>query len=107
MKIEKDEFYAFLSSITGVAVKDETLFFDKIGMDGMDAWSLIEQIAQKYNVDFTGYNWEDYHHGDTEIGNVLKALKHILKRKRQLSQFSALHLFTVVIAGKWFAPASN
>ena len=102
MVIIKEDFYAYIKSLIGIEVNDNTMFFGGIGMDGLDAWTFIETIAQRYDVDFSSYNWEEYHVGEADVANVFKALNDIFKNKKPLLEFSALHLFNVVEAGRWF-----
>lgn len=105
MQIRKDDFYVYLNSILGIEVDDNTYFFDDIGMDGLDAWQFIETIAKKFEVDFSEYNWQEYHDSEADITNILKAIMGIFKRKNRQKKFSALHLFNVVQAGKWSEPS--
>ena len=104
MEVDKDDFYTYLNSLIGVAVRDDTFFFDEIGMDGLDAWTFIDTIEKKYCVDFSGYNWQEYHVSDADIANFLKNLLNIFKKKFPTKKFSALHLYNVVQIGKWFEP---
>jgi hypothetical protein len=104
MEVIKEDFYVYLTSIIGLDVNDKTMFFDGVGMDGLDAWTFMETIAEQYNIDLSEYKWEEYHDSEADIANFLKGLKYLFKKRVRQSQFSALHLHNVVKARKWFSP---
>ena len=101
MKVNKSEVYDYIKSMVGVDINDNTRFFYGVGIDGLDAWSFIEMIEEKYATDFTGYNWEEYHISEADLFNTFKI---IFMRNRPTKDFTALQLYHVIKAGKWFEP---
>lgn len=105
MEINKEEFYAYLKSILGTEITDDTCFFEDVGITGLDAEQMMIQISERYNVDLSNYDPEVYHDNEAEFANVLLHLWRFITRKtRKHSTFTALHLYNISVAGKWFSP---
>lgn len=96
------DFYKHLSAITGgYPVIDGTVFFDEVGIDGLDADLFIIEIADKYNVDMSNFNAIDYYTGDM---NVLELLYRswVKREKPAYKRFTASHLYEIICKGCWF-----
>lgn len=108
MKLYKDAFYAYIKSIIGIEVDHTTLLFEDVGIDGLDAEQMMIQIAEKYNVDFSGYIREIYHSSEAEFAKpfFLPIWQIIRGKVSKYSCFTALHLYNTVQAGRWFDPVS-
>ena len=105
MEVNKIELYAYLKSILGVGVADNTCFFDDVGIDGLDAEQMMIQIAERYNTDMSTYDPAMYHLDEAEIANVfLDIWRAIRGTTPKHSSFTALHLYNVIKAGRWFPP---
>jgi len=106
MEIAKQELYSYLDSMIGIKVNDDTRFFEETGTDGTDAEQMMMQIGQKYNVDLSTYDPAKYHLDEAELTNVFLHMWRALRGTTpKHSFFTALHLFNVVRAGKWFLPS--
>lgn len=105
--MNKVDFYNDLSSLVGVTIDDNTILFDDLGIDGIDALEFMMHIGSKYKVDMTLYKPELYHNSEAEVANVfLSFYRIIFNRKRIVKKsFTAEHLFTVVQQKKWRDPS--
>lgn len=106
MEVKKDEFYAYLNSKVGIGISDSSLLFDDLGIDGLDAELLMQGVADKFHVNMEGYDPYKYHFMESEVANPIKVVWSLLFRKRKIKCFTALHLYNVVLSGKWFEPSS-
>ncbi len=107
MEIIKEEVYAYLKLMTGDEIKDDTLFFDGVSIDGLDAEQMMIQIAEKYSVDLSEYDPANYHFNEAEITNFLLGISQAISGKsKKYASFTALHLYNVVKAGKWSSPTN-
>jgi len=121
MEIEKDEFYSYCQTLSGVEITDETELFYDFGWEGLDTDIFMITLMDKFSVDLSTYNHDEYDYGDTCILTfsllpldrlVLLFLrifdKNLWKKYRQRwrrpKTFTALHLYKVVRCGKWFDP---
>lgn len=122
MEIEKEEFYSYCQTLAGVEITDETEIFHDFGWEGLDTDIFMITLSDKYFVDLSTYNHGKYDYGDTiSIRNfsflpldrlILLFLrifdKNLWKKYRQRwrrpKTFTALHLYEVVLCGKWFEP---
>lgn len=104
--VDKLELYKYIQSMIGLTISDSTCFFDEVGLDGLDAEQMMIQIAEKYNVDFSSYDPAKYHLNEAEITNIFLHVWRAIRGKTvKHSSFTALHLYHVVMAGKWFDPS--
>ena len=98
----KDVFYKEISSQIGLEINDDTVFFEEIGISGIDATMFIKFLVEKYDVDFSDFKHSDYYVEDG-INIFSLIINHWLGRRKFPSKtFTGLHLYNVVNAGYWF-----
>lgn len=102
--VDKEEFYAFIESKVGVEICDSTAFFEEIGIDGLDATTLMDEIFTYYKTDISDYIDNHYHDHESELFNPFFYIKSFITGKNKKKQFTAKHLFHVVNKGSWFNP---
>ena len=102
----KEEFYRDISSIVGVEISDWTVFFEDLGIDGLDALTLMQHVSDKYNIDLSEYDSEMYHASEADIANVFKAIYLLIFNRKKLikARFTASHLYEVVKQKRWVPP---
>lgn len=102
----KEEFYRDISSIVGVEISDSTVFFEDLGIDGLDALTLMEDVSKKYNIDLSDYDPEIYHTSEADITNFFKTIYLLIfnRKKRTKAHFTASHLYEVVKQKRWVHP---
>lgn len=105
--INKNDFYRDLSSKVSIDINDDTLIFDDLGIDGLDALEFMEYIASKYNVDMTLYKPELYHNSEAGIANIFLSFYRIIFNRKKIVKrsFTAAHLFNIVQQKKWIEPS--
>lgn len=104
MTVKKEDFFGIIESRVGQPIEDNTIFFEDIEIDGLDAFSLMDEVAKYYNLNMDGYIPTDYHFEERQIANPFRFIKNIFGAKKNIKTFTALHLYEVVKKGKWFNP---
>jgi hypothetical protein len=54
---------------TSTLLSDDADILDRLGIDGGDAFDLIERFATKFEIDITNYHWY-FHHGEEVSLNI-------------------------------------
>jgi acyl carrier protein len=108
MNINEDEFLEYLEAKLKIPISPDTLFFDGIGIDGLDAITLIDEIKKRFSVDFSNYDGRLYHSSEADVANLFKTFYLFLFNRKRLKKktFTARHLYKVVKAGHWFPPTN-
>jgi hypothetical protein len=94
----KEQVYMSISNKIGITIDDNTIFFEGTGIDGLDAFTFMEEIADEFEIDLTEFNFKEYFNDDRSI--IERMGEERMKRKI----FTALHLFNVIQKKKWFNP---
>jgi hypothetical protein len=94
----KPDLYKFIESKIGLAVSDDTIFFDNVGIDGLDALTFMDEFAKNFNVDMSNFDHSAFIVDDSSL------LKRIFTSSSTHKRFTALHLFNVLQKGYWFDP---
>jgi hypothetical protein len=55
---------------TSTLLSDDADILDRLGIDGGDAFDLIERFATKFEIDITNYHWH-FHHGEEVSVNTI------------------------------------
>ena len=55
---------------TSTLLSDDADILDRLGIDGGDAFDLIERFATKFEIDITNYHWY-FHHGEEVSVNTI------------------------------------
>ncbi|MEN8119842.1 MAG: DUF1493 family protein [Bacteroidota bacterium] len=95
----------FIKSKVGLEVDDNTLIFDELGIDGLDASTFMESLSSHFKVDISSYDFRKYHFAESEIFNPFLIIIDIFRFKR-LHNFKVSHLYEVIEKGSWFDPTS-
>ena len=105
-EINKEIFYEYIEHLIGIPISDNTLFFQDTGLDGFDAEILMMNIGDNYDLEMDLYESAKFHFAYDEVTNIPKFIywKLFDNSKLKKMNFSALHLYKVVKAGKWFDP---
>ncbi len=106
--INKNEFYEYIKTLILFEIKDDTKFFDDVGIAGLDADNMMLKFGERYNIDLSTYNPDLYDFDMTEYG-FFPYLWKLIKGQSpgRTTSFSALHLFKVAQNGKWFDPSNG
>ena len=106
MVVTKEEIGSFIESKIGINMTDDTLIFEDLGIDGLDAETLMVEFSKHFNVDMSSFDPRVYYFSEYELGNIfLSFYRAVFVRKRLKKKFFNLaHLYEVVKKGKWFDP---
>ncbi len=104
---QKDLLMIFIKSKTGVDVTQDSLVFDDLGIDGLDAHTFMEDFSKNFNVDLSDFNIGDYCFSEYEIGNVFLSFYRSIFHRKKLNKasFKVSHLMDVIKAGRWIEPS--
>ncbi len=73
------------------------------GITGDDALELFEVIYEKFNVDFSDFDFDMYFHGECE-GFLSSLFNRDREKHRKAFPVTIGHICKVVEKGKWFKP---
>lgn len=81
----------------------DTLIFDELQIDGLDAHTFMEDFMNEFDVDMTGYDPERHHMSEADLANIFKTLWRAAFNRRALIRFSfpVRHLVAVAQLGLW------
>jgi len=96
----------FIKLKTGVDVTPDSIVFDDLGIDGLDAETFMNDFSNEFNVDLSDFNIENYCFTEYEIGNFFLTFYRLVfhREKLQKRSFRVSHLINVINAGKWIEP---
>ncbi|UTW62183.1 DUF1493 family protein [bacterium SCSIO 12741] len=89
----KESLRCWLSEALLYPVDSETIFFDDLGLAGIDLETFILKFMEKYEIDPADFNLQDYVPGGV---NLFKRTK--------IKSLNLDHLYAVVEKGVWFDP---
>ena len=106
MNFNKSELHSFIQQMAGGKVDEKTVLFDDLHINGLDVYSFMEQIAEKYQVDMTELDLNKYCMTEYELGNIFLTFYKVLFNRKALQKksFPITHLYEVIEKGKWFNP---
>ncbi|NVO32353.1 MULTISPECIES: DUF1493 family protein [Hymenobacter] len=81
----------------------DTLIFDELQIDGLDAYTFMEDFMNEFDVDMSGYDPERYAMSEADLANIFKTLWRAVFNRRALVKFSfpVRHLLAVAQQGQW------
>lgn len=102
----KDSLLLFIKSKTGIDASDNTIIFDDLGIDGLDARTFMEDFSTQYNINLESFSLSQYCFSEYEVGNIFLTLYRVLfNRKKMIKKhFYVSHLYKVIELGKWVEP---
>lgn len=106
MKDIKIQVFEFIKKTTGVTATENTLIFNDLELDGIEAEWFIDKFAECFGVNMTGFNQYDYSTPDDELLNIFKALyiRLFTKKTNKIDKFPVSHLIAVAEKKEWFPP---
>jgi Protein of unknown function (DUF1493) len=100
-----EDVYKDLTQLLGIKIEPSTIFFTDLGMIGLDAFQFIKLIKDKYQVDFSEFDYNDYIEG--EGCNIFAVVVSLFKKEPINKKiFTGSHLVSVISSKKWFEPVS-
>lgn len=103
MNVDKEEVINFIESKIGYRVSENTIFFDDLGIDDFESQLLMEEIANRYQIDMTNFDFEEYFF-DKKLSKLLANAYYMLFNKekvRRVNTFSLSTLLKSIERGKW------
>ena len=96
----------FIKSKTGVDVNSDSVIFDDLGIDGLDAETFMKDFSDEFNVDLSDFTISKYCFTEYEVGNFfLTFYRAVFQRKKmKKDSFTVSHLMEVIKIGKWIEP---
>lgn len=93
-----------LRSCGDAPVSLDTLIFDELQIDGLDAFTFMDDFFDEFEVDVTGYEHERYAMSEADLTNIFKTLWRAVFNRRALvkTSFPVRHLVAVARQGQWF-----
>jgi hypothetical protein len=84
-------------------VESHTELYRDLGLNGDDAWDLLENIRKDRGVDFSGFEFDRYFPNETDAIYYLWGRRFGLWRNR-FKPMTIAHLTEVIERGRWFEP---
>jgi hypothetical protein len=102
--ISKSAFYSEIASLLQTEINDETIFFDEIGLSGVDAGEFVMFIHRQFKVDFSAFDYKKYYVADGD--NFVRLLLDPLYKTKKIpiKHFTAEYLYEIVKSGVWVDP---
>ncbi len=101
--IEKVSDYLF--NKLGLEITKNSILPDDLHIDGLDAETLMLDLAKDFNFSLSGFEFKDYFLTERELGNIFFIFHFIIgKRKFRKLTFTVQHLVDVINKGVWFDP---
>ncbi len=93
----------FIKAKSGVEVTNDSVLFDDLGMDGIDAKTFFEEFSEVFDMDTSGFNHSDYHFSEYELCNIfLTIYRSIFKRnKLRKKTFTVQQLIKAAEQKQW------
>ena len=85
------------------AFSDSSRLYHDLGIYGDDACEMLEEVREKFGVDFTGFDFSRYFPNETD-GSILPLFKMFGYKGRRFTGFPVGHLRAVAASGRWFEP---
>jgi hypothetical protein len=80
---------------------------DDLGIDGDDADELLQAISARWNVDWTGFEFQQYFVEEPSVGPGFVLPKLGWRKPWIRSSITIAHLAAVVHLGRWFWPPGS
>ena len=92
-----------LRSCGDASVTLNTLVFDELQIDGLDAFTFMDDFFGEFDIDVFGYEHERYAMSEADLTNIFKTLWRAIFNRRALvkTSFPVHHLVAVAKQGQW------
>lgn len=107
--VDRKEIIEFVQDRLGFTPTPKTKFWWGTGTAGLDAWTFMQEFADRYEVDFDDAGTFDYGDSDTPLADIFDRLWMRLRFRRspKTNHFTIDHLVEVANRKKWFDPEGN
>jgi hypothetical protein len=102
----KDSVLSFIKAKTGIDANDNTIIFEDLGIDGLDARLFMEEFSEQYDINLENFILSQYCFSEYEVGNIFLTLYRALFDRKKIikKHFYVSHLYKVIELGKWVEP---
>jgi hypothetical protein len=103
---DKLNVFEFIENKLGVISNEDTLIFDELGLDGLDADVFINDFAEYYGINMAHFNSESYYSSEKTLVNFFPILlkRMFSKPTKKIIPLSVRHLLIMVEKKEWFDP---
>ncbi|MBW8688404.1 DUF1493 family protein [Chitinophaga rhizophila] len=101
------ELIAYISlKCGGIDLTEESIIFDDLGINGIDAATLMEDLANEFDFSLDSFDYGKYFLSESELSNIFRSIFYVLFKRDKLPSktFNIKHLKRVVDSGRWFDP---
>lgn len=108
--VSTSDLIAYISEKCGViTLTEESLIFDDLGINGIDAATLMEDLSLDYGFSLESFDYSKYFLSEIELANIFRSIFYSLFRKDKMPSktFDIKHLIKVIDKGIWFDPEEN
>lgn len=105
--IHVSELISYISSkCGGINLTEESILFDDLGINGIDAATLMEDLAIKFNFSLDSFDYHKYFLSESELSNIFRSTFYALFKRNKLPSktFNIKQLKKVIDSGKWCDP---
>ncbi|WP_157305398.1 DUF1493 family protein [Chitinophaga tropicalis] len=109
-KVSINDLIQYISSkCGGIPLTENSIIFDDLGINGIDAATLMEELAIEFEFSLESFNYSEYFLSESELSNVFRSLFYSLFKRDKLPSrtFTINHLMKVIDKGYWFDPESK
>jgi len=97
-----NDLFFFIKERTGIDVNINSIVFDDLGIDGLDAEIFMEDFFKHFEVEKGDFSIDEYRTSENKLINIFASLWERIFNKNELLTFKVEHLLQVVELGKWF-----
>jgi hypothetical protein len=91
----------FIKRVTGLRVNENTVFFKDLKLIGDDADEFMLKFKEAFDLDMTGFKFEDYFVDEINVPFLYFYYKYFDKRKIKRKEFGIEHLQKIIKNKKW------
>ena len=100
--INIDELIKYISiKCGGITLTEDSIIFDNLGINGLDAVNLMDDLAVDFNFSLELFEYNKYFLSESEMSNIFRSIFYALFKKDKLSSniFTIKHLMKVIEKG--------
>jgi len=103
----EQELIEFIETKVGVKVNRDSLIFEDLGIDGLDAETFFDEFSHRFDVDMSGFNPSEFFSSEYELSNIFLTIYRALFRRKSLEKkaFKVSHLIKVIEQKRWTNPS--
>lgn len=93
----------FIEEKLGLRVNTNTLVFDELQIDGLDADLFMEEFGAKFDVNLSSFDPSIYYFSEYEVANIFLTFFRLFFHRKKLikKSFPVSHLVLVIEKGQW------